>query len=246
MDASRNMELYSYEVGADISKVGICTMQSMAPDVSSPDKMVDKIREEIGIVLDDGKVPLMLGGEHTITVGALRAFRERNKDLTFIHFDAHADSRDELLGSKLMHGTVVARVRELYADIIQVGVRSIDADSAVRAERQKILFMDDIRRMGIKEVIQNIADRAHGNVYISIDLDVLDPGEMPSVGTPEPDGLRFFELVEILKGIGERKKLVGLDVVELCPIPSLHAPDYLAAKLVYLALGCFLLERDKL
>ena len=246
MEASRNMELYSYEVEADISKVGICTMQSMAPDVSSPEKMVEKISGEVKIVLEDGKIPLLIGGEHTITIGALRAFKDQGRDLTFIHFDAHADSREELLGSRFMHATVATRARELYPNIIQVGVRSIDADSAVKAERQSILFMEDIRRMGLKEVTQLIADRAHGNVYVSIDLDVLDPAEMPSVGTPEPDGLRFFELMKIIQGLGERKKLVGLDVVELCPIPSLHAPNYLAAKLIYLTLGAFMIKREEI
>ena len=244
MDASRNIELYSYELGADVSKIGICTLQNMAPDVSSPEKMVDKIREEVGIILDDGKVPLLIGGEHTITLGALRALKERGRDLTFIHFDAHADSRDELLGSKYMHATVAARARELYPSMIQVGVRSIDADSAMRAERQSILFMEDVRRMGIEGVIKSIADGSHGSIYLSIDLDVLDPSEMPSVGTPEPDGLRFSELMSIIRGLGGRKKLAGLDVTELCPIPYLNAPDFLAAKLIYLTLGSFMIDKE--
>ena len=246
MDASRNLELYSYELGADVSKIGICTLQNMAPDLSSPENMIEKIKTEVGIILDDKKVPLLIGGEHTITIGALKAFKERGTDLSVIQFDAHADSRTELFGSKYMHATVAARAKELYENVFQVGVRSIDENSAVKADRQKILFMEDIRRQGLSEVISGISDAAHGSVYLSIDLDVLDPSEMPSVGTPEPDGLRFSELVKIIQGIGERKRLVGLDFTELCPIPYLHAPDYLTAKLIYLTLGCFLLNKGNM
>ena len=246
INASRNMELYSHELGFDVSKMGICTMQSMAPDVSSPENMIDKIKEEVGIILDDKKIPLLLGGEHTITLGAMKAFKERNKDVSVIHFDAHADSREELLGSRYMHATVAARARELFGEVFQVGVRSIDADSAVKMDRTRMLFIEDIRRMGLSETVSAIVDATKSSVYLSIDLDVLDPSEMPSVGTPEPDGLRFFELMKIIRGIGARKELAGLDFTELCPIPGLHAPDFLSAKLAYLTLGCFLLDKGTL
>ena len=243
INASRNLELYSYEMEADISKIGICTLQSMAPDLSSPENMIEKIKGEVGIIIDDGKVPLLLGGEHTITIGALKAFKERGKELSIVHFDAHADSRTELFGSRYMHATMAARAKELYDNIFQIGIRSIDANSAVKADRQKMLFMNDIHGMGMDEVVSNISEVAQGSVYLSVDLDVLDPSEMPSVGTPEPDGLRFFELMQIIKGLGERKKLAGLDFTELSPIPYLHAPDYLSAKLIYLTLGCFMLNK---
>ena len=243
INASRNLELYSYELKADISKIGICTLQSMAPDLSSPESMTDKIKEEVGIILDDGKVPLLLGGEHTITIGSLKAFKEHGKNMSLIHFDAHADSRQELFGSKYMHATVAARAREIYTDMFQIGVRSIDADSATKADNQRMLFMEDIRRLGVEELVSNINDESNGSIYLSVDLDVLDPSEMPSVGTPEPDGLKFFELLKIIQGISEAKKLEGIDFTELSPIPYLNAPDYLAAKLIYLTLGCFLLNK---
>ncbi len=243
INASRNMELYSYELGADVSKIGIFTLQSMAPDLSSPESMTDKIKSEVGTILDDGKVPLLLGGEHTITIGALKAFKDRGKDMSIIHFDAHADSRQEMFGSRYMHATVAARAKELYDNLFQVGIRSIDSGSAVNVNHQRMLFMEDIRRLGIPEIVSSITDEARGSVYLSVDLDVLDPSEMPSVGTPEPDGLRFFELVKIIQGIAESKKLAGIDFTELCPIPNFNAPDYLSAKLIYLTLGCFLLDR---
>jgi len=243
INASRNIELYSYELGADISELGIYTLPAMSPDLSSPENMTDSVKKEVGIILQDNKVPLLLGGEHTITIGALKAFKEHKKELSILHFDAHSDSRNELFGSKYMHATVISRARELYPDIFQVGVRSIDADSAKKADSQKTLFMRDIHRIGLNEIIASILDMAPGDIYVTIDLDVLDPGEMPSVGNPEPDGLRFHELMRIIEGVGERKRLVGLDVTELCPIPYLHAPDYLAAKLIYLTLGHFMLNK---
>jgi agmatinase len=240
INASRNIELYSYELRTDISKIGVYTLPSMSPDLSSPENMLKSIKKEVGIILQDNKIPLLLGGDHTITIGALQAFKEQNKDLSVIQFDAHSDSRTELFGSKYMHATVIARARELYTSLIQVGIRSIDSNSAIEADPEKTLFIDDIRKMGVDDATHNIVDSTKDSVYLTIDLDVLDPSEMPSVGTPEPDGLRFHELMQIIKGLGERKKLIGLDITELCPIPYLHAPDYLAAKLIYLTLGYFL------
>ncbi|VVB76707.1 N(1)-aminopropylagmatine ureohydrolase [uncultured archaeon] len=243
INASRNMELYSCELGRDVSSMGIYTMQSMSPDVSSPENMIDGISKEVSIILQDGKIPLILGGEHTVTLGALKAFKAQDKDISIIHFDAHADTRPELLGSKYMHATVMARAKELYKNIVHVGIRSIDADTAKNGERNAMLFMEDMRSMDFDDVISFITNAAPGNVYVTVDLDVLDPSEMPSVGTPEPDGLRFYELMKIIKGIAERKKLAGLDITELCPIPYLHAPDYLAAKLAYLTLGHFMFSK---
>ncbi len=127
INASRNIELYSYEVGADISKLGIYTTDELAPDLSSPENMVKRISKEVGIILDDKKVPLLLGGEHTITIGAVQAFKQREEELSIIQFDAHTDSRDELFGSRYMHATVMSRVSELYDNFVQVGIRSIRA-----------------------------------------------------------------------------------------------------------------------
>ncbi|MCL5239698.1 MAG: agmatinase [Candidatus Marsarchaeota archaeon] len=242
ISASRNIELYSYEIGGDPSKLGIYTLPSMAPDLSSPEKMVANIKREVGILLDDGKLPLMLGGEHTITLGALQALKEKKQDVSIIHFDAHSDTRDELFGARYMHATVMSRARELFPEVFQVGLRSIDADYAKKMDRKKTLLMDDVQEMGTDEVIRKINSSTGESVYLTFDFDVLDPSEMPSVGTPEPNGMRFAEVVKLMKGIGKEKILVGADFVELCPIPYMHAPDFLAAKLIYLTLGSFLLK----
>jgi agmatinase len=243
INASRNIELYSCELGADVSKVGIYTLPSIAPDLSSPESMVARIKKEVGMLLDDGKVPLLLGGEHTITIGALQALKEKGRDISVICFDAHSDTRDEMYGTKYMHATAMARAKELYPDTFQIGLRSVDEDHAHTLDKRKVFFMEDIRSMGIDAMVSRILESSKKDVYLSIDLDVLDPSEMPSVGTPEPDGLRFSEMLSIMKQIGKEKNLLGLDFNELCPIPYQHAPDFLAAKLIYLTLGCFLLAK---
>lgn len=242
IDASRNIELYSYEIGADLSKLGIYTLPGMEPNMSSPENMIAAVKKEVGMIIDDNKLPLMLGGEHTITLGALGALKERQKDLSIVHFDAHSDTRDALYGTKYMHATVIARAMEMYPDVVQIGIRSIDAGYAAKFDREKVMFIDDIQNLGVKEVVSRIMDSTKENIYVTVDFDVLDPGEMPSVGTPEPNGMSFGDIVQIMKGIGDKKKLMGLDFVELCPIPYMHAPDFLAAKLIYLTLGCFLVK----
>ena len=130
IEASRNIELYSEELDRDISGVGIYTLEELAPHFNSPKEMVDRIEGEVSLILDDKKLPLLIGGEHTIAVGAVAAVAKRFKDFSVLHFDAHADSRDELYGTRYCHACVMARIREMCKSCYSVGVRSIDADSA--------------------------------------------------------------------------------------------------------------------
>lgn len=234
IEASRNIELYNEEIGADISKIGIYTTDEIAPDFSSPQNMVKRIEKEITPILNDKKIPLLIGGEHTISLGSLSAITKSKKNITFLHFDAHSDSRDELFGSKYCHACVVARAKEM-CNTFSVGIRSIDEESAKKSK--DILYMKDLHQMDTREIIVSILKRTQSEIYLSIDLDVLDSSEMPSVGTPEPDGLHFHQLKEIIKGVVSKRKVVGLDFVELNPISGFYAPNYLAAKLVYLTLG---------
>ncbi len=234
--ASRAMEHYSEELNADVSKMGIFTLNELAPDYDSPKKMVDRIAKEVSVILDDGKFPLLIGGEHTIAVGAVKAFAERSKDFSVLHFDAHADSRDELFGTKYCHACIMARIRELCGSAYSVGIRSTDEKSAKKYAKTT-LYMKDMKGMSTDQVIRNIVKNTKDKVYITIDLDVLDPSEMPSTGTPEPGGMRYRRMKEILKGIAKKKKIIGMDFSELNPIPGMVAPDFMAAKLVYFSLG---------
>lgn len=242
IEASRNMEWYSCELGEDISRVGVYTMDEMAPDFSSPKNMVGQIAKEVEMILKDKKVPLILGGEHTLTIGAAQALSSIGKKISVIQFDAHSDTRDEMFNTKYMHATAMSRTRELCKDLVSIGIRSMEGDKS-GAKNHTTYLMGDVHQKGIEKIAKEVSKITTDEVYITIDLDVLDPGEMPSVGTPEPDGMRFKEIVRFMELLSKEKKLVGLDIVELCPIPGMSAPNYLAAKLAYLTIGHFLMKK---
>jgi agmatinase len=242
IEASRNIEPYSYELDLDISKFGIFTTDEIAPDLSSPENMIKGVSKEVELIVEDKKIPLILGGEHTLTLGALTAFKNLQKDISVIQFDAHADMHDEIFNSKYTHASVMARANEMFNNNIQIGIRSVDSYSIGKLNKDTTIFMEDLNNMTIEDIIKTVDKFAKREVYITIDLDVLDPSEMPSVGTPEPGGMKYTDLIKIIKGISKRKMVVGMDIVELSPIPYLIAPNYLAAKLAYLSIGSILKE----
>lgn len=234
--ASRHIELYSEELGFSPADAGIYTLEQLEPDVSGPEAMVKRIAREVSIIIDDGKVPLLLGGEHTVALGAVMAIANAGDDFSVLHFDAHSDSREEFMNSKYSHACVMARIRDMCKSTYSVGVRSIDEQGYSKYSKD-ILYMKDMRSMSDKMVAESISKHVKKNVYITIDLDVLDPSEMPSVGTPEPGGMRYTSLINILSGVLKGRKLIGADISELAPIPDMRAPDYLAAKLAYGLVG---------
>lgn len=232
IDASRNLELYDIDTASDPSRLGIYTTEELAPDFSSPKNMVDYISKEVSLIIQDKKVPLVIGGEHTVAIGAVKAFSESKQKFTVLHFDAHSDSRDELYGSKYCHACVMARIKELCGDYYSIGVRSIDEESAKRKDK-RILTMNHLRKIGLMNAAKFIAKNSAKNIYISFDFDVLDPSEMPSTGTPEPDGLHYSEIMGVFKTVLKGKNLMGMDFTEFRPIPGFYAPDFMAAKLIY-------------
>ncbi|HUY70555.1 MAG TPA: agmatinase [Candidatus Baltobacteraceae bacterium] len=235
IEASRTVELYSEELGKDISgKVGIYTTDELAPDYSSPDNMVKRIEGEVKVILNDKKIPVLIGGEHTISVGSISALSKVSKSFSVLQFDAHSDSRESYQGSRYCHACVMARARELCRSTYSVGIRSMEEGAD---KRKDVLTMMKMHGMTREKIIKTILDNTEDNIYLTIDLDVLDSSEMPSTGTPEPDGMRFHELKEILRAVLKKKKVIGMDIVELNPIPGFVAPNYLAAKLLYLTLG---------
>lgn len=236
IDASRNMEFYSEELDADVTELGIYTLDELEPNINSAEEMVKRIEKEVSSIVNDGKIPLLLGGEHSITVGAQMALAKKSKDFSVIHFDAHSDSREEYMGSRYSHACVTARSREICGSVFSVGVRSISREDAKRCGKE-ILFRKEMHSMSTKEIVDLICARTRKNIYLTIDVDVLDPSEMPSTGTPEPDGLRFHELASVLRGVLQRKEAIGMDFTELMPIGGIAAPNFLVAKLVFLTLG---------
>ena len=240
INASRFIEPFSYELGFDIGKrVPVYTMEELMPDFSSPEHMIDRIKKEVSLILEDKKVPLLIGGEHTIALGSLWALKEKNANITVVQFDAHSDTYAELNSTKYSHASVMARAKELYKDVFQIGIRSIDESSFNNINKDRVFFIDDVKRQGASAVGKLINKASGKNIYVSFDFDVLDPAEMPSVGTPEPYGMHFDEAITIFRELAKGKTLVGADFTELCPVLGLTAPDYLAAKLIYLFLGCF-------
>lgn len=237
IDSSRLLELYDHELDADVSRAGICTVDELAPDLGGPERMVATVKDEIGRWLDRDKVPVMLGGEHTITIGAVQALVERHPGLSVLQLDAHADLRDSYLGARFSQATVMRRIREL-CPAAQAGVRSLSS-----AERQLITEHDlpvvfwppeGDTNTWLSKLTSALTD----TVYITIDADVFDSAILPWVGTPEPGGLTWDDIWLVLREIAGRKTIVGFDVVEFCPRADGAASSaYMLAKLVYRLIG---------
>jgi agmatinase len=238
IDASRFLELYEPDLDLEPSDWGIATLPEMEPDVSSPQATIERVAVAVRTLITDGKLPVTLGGEHSITVGAVRAAREAYPDLSVLQLDAHADMRETYMGSQFSHATVMCRVREMVSSVSQVGVRSIS-----REEREHLRQIEgefpfyaegDLLDPGRREAA--IAPLS-SQVYVTIDLDAFDPGFMPAVGTPEPGGISWVEAITLLRQVAERSQIVGFDVVELAPSEGPVASAFSAARLAYKLIG---------
>ena len=236
IDASQYLELYDLELGREIYKVGIHTLPEIQPEMSSPENMTQRVYTVARELLDKNKMVLMLGGEHSLTLGMVKAYREKHEALSVLQLDAHADLCDSYLGTRFSHATVMRRVYEL-CPVVPVGIRSLS--------REEHRFIDEA---GIKPVyaknltltgdsIEQIIASLSNEVYITIDLDVLDPSIMAAVGTPEPGGIGWYELLDLLHAVAQSRRIVGFDLVELCPGEGPLAGAFLAAKLAYRLIG---------
>ncbi len=227
--ASANMELYDIETDCEPWREGIVTLRPMG-GYPTPEDMVADVRRVTSGLLQDGKTVVGLGGEHSVSIGLIQEHAARHPGLVVLQFDAHSDTRPEYEGSPNNHACVMARAAEV-CDYVQVGIRSMDAAETAALDRKRTLFAHDLGTP--EQVLARILPLLDGPVYITIDLDVLDPAEMPSTGTPEPGGMRYRDLVRILAGVCRSKQVVGFDVVELMPNANNRAPDFLAARLAY-------------
>jgi len=238
--ASANMELYDIETDSEPWRAGIVTM---APQegFDSPEAMVESVRAEAAALIADGRLVVGLGGEHSVSIGLIQAHAARWPGLTVLQFDAHGDSRDQYEGSKCNHACVMARAAEC-ADYVAVGIRSMDVAERAKLVPGRTIFAHEID--DVAATARRILERFEGPVYITIDLDVLDPSEMPSTGTPEPGGLTYRQLRDLLRVVCRERQVVGFDVVELMPRPEDRAPDFLAARLVY-QLMAYVLKSDR-
>lgn len=231
---SRYLDELLDEQGDDLiglQSTDVFTLDEFELSAGSPKEAIDGVEQGIeNEVLKFNKIPLMLGGEHSITLGAVRALKKKYPDLSILHLDAHADLIDEYEGTKFSHACVMRRVRELGVKTVTVGLRNMNAEIQDYFKGQS---MENIYFAPEVPSVQKILEGLTNNIYLTFDLDVFDPSVMPSVGTPEPGGLGWYEVLNLLEGVSKKTNIVGADVVELCPIPGLVAPDFMAAKLVY-------------
>jgi len=233
--ASRNMELWDEEVGA-VYRSGIHTLPELEPTAEGPEAMVARVEQAVDWILERGKLPVMLGGEHSLTVGAVRAAARRHPRVSVLQIDAHADMRDAYQGSRYSHACAMRRVREV-SPAASVGIRSLSEEEAERFEHHPWPMWSTRQWRALGANRAPLLEALTEEVYVTVDVDGLDPSIMPATGTPEPGGLDWFELVDLLRAVAERKRIVGFDVVELAPLAGQVAPDFLAARLVYRLIG---------
>ncbi|HET8855786.1 MAG TPA: agmatinase [Salinimicrobium sp.] len=225
--ASENMELFDIETRSEVYKKGVYLAPPVSED-SSPEKMVEAVYKTTKNYLMQEKFVTLFGGEHSISIGSIKAFNETFEDLTVVQLDAHADLRPQYEGSACNHACAM-HLASKNTNLIQVGIRSMDAEEMDYLDENQTYFADDLYEDWIDDAIGQMTP----NVFITIDLDVFDPSILPSTGTPEPGGMFWYETLEFLRTMFKKKNVVGFDIVELCPNSSEKSSDFLAAKLYY-------------
>ncbi len=229
LDASVALEWYDIETQTQVYKKGISTALPIT-EKSSPELLCNAVQERVTTYLKDGKFPVTIGGNHTVSIGAIRAAASQYADLTILQMDAHSDLRPSYEGSQLNHACVMYQASQL-CPITQVGIRSMCEEELGLFKEDRIFYAHAIA--GQTDWQQKALQTLSKNVYLTIDLDVFDPSVLPSTGTPEPGGLRYYEVLHFLRSVFAQYNVVGFDVVELCPNPNERASDFLAARLMY-------------
>jgi agmatinase len=236
LQASSHMELWDEELGLDVHPVGIFTLPEMELPFGELAAVMQEIRRVADAILAAGKFLVTLGGEHSITPPLVAAAAAKHPGLSVLQIDAHADLRDCYMGTPHNHACAIRRSLE-YAPVTQVGIRSMSAEEAEALPSLPTTVFYDVTMRKDPNWVERIVDSLSDTVYITIDVDGLDPAIMPATGTPEPGGLSWYELLAILRTTMARKTVVACDLVELSPVPGLVAPNFLCAKLLYKMLG---------
>ena len=231
LDASCNLEFYDIETDTEIFRKGIFT-EPAVEGLDTPEQVAGAVRQRTTALLDKDRFPVILGGEHSVSIGAFEAMASQYDNLTILQLDAHADLRDEYEGSTHNHACVMARAKE-HAPIVQVGIRSMDVCEKANMDTSRVFFAHDICGWLNANWIERVVPLLTENVYLTIDLDVFDPSIMAATGTPEPGGLRWYDVIALIRAVCSQRHLVGFDIVELCPREHLWSCDFLAAKLLY-------------
>lgn len=243
IDASRNMELYDEETDAEVYKIGIHTVGE-SPSVDPPARMMQLLYERARELVGSGKFITMIGGEHSVSAPVIRAHAERYDNLSVLQIDAHADLRDQYDGTPHSHASVMARVvRDMRLPSVQCGIRSISAEEARSLDGlpTRIFWAKDI--VGRTDWWDAAVDGLTENVYLTIDIDGLDPSLVAQTGTPEPGGLGWYETIGLLRTLARRRRVVGMDLTEYSYVEGFDASAFLCAKLIYKSLA-FIFEKE--
>lgn len=229
LDASANMELYDIETDSEVYQQGVFLADAVIEN-ASPEAMVEAVHQATKKYIKKNKFVTIFGGEHSVSIGTIRAFNEMFEDITVLHIDAHADLRESYEGTTCNHACAVYEASQT-TNLIQVGIRSMDIIEKTVMDEDKTYFAHEMAEDD--SWMDSAIDQMTDNVFITFDLDAFDPSIMPSTGTPEPGGLLYYETLEFLKQVFEEKNVVGFDIVELCPNENDKSSDFLAAKLYY-------------
>jgi len=229
LEASVELEWYDIETKTQVYLQGIYTATPIA-EKKTPELLCETVEHRLSKYIAEKKFPVIIGGNHTVSVGAFRAMAKEYDDLTILQLDAHSDSRKTYNNSELNHACVMYKAKEL-CPITQVGIRSMCDEETYYYNSDRTFFAHEM--LNDKTWQRKALKTLSKNVYITIDLDVFDPSIMPSTGTPEPGGLNYYDVLYFLRTVINSRNVVGFDVVELCPNPINKAPDFLAARLVY-------------
>ncbi len=245
ISASREVELFDEELEFEAHSVGISTLQELEVTALGPQKMNQRIYHTVKKLIRQNKFVIMLGGEHSITYGLVKAYQEKYKDLTVLQLDAHSDLRESYQDNKFSHACAMKRVWEI-CPVVGVGIRNLSAGEFRFIKRNKIRLFRARDLQNFEDYYDEIVSSLSENVFLTSDLDYFDPSLMPAVGTPEPGGLFWYETLELLQKVILKKNLVGFDVVELSPLSGNVAPDFLAARLIYKLISYQVAKQKKL
>ena len=235
--ASQNLELFDLKSQSEPYQKGVYTLSDVEPTRGNVLETLTSITDITKKVLEINKIPVLIGGEHTITVGSTNAF---TNDVIVVTLDAHSDLRDNYLGDQYCHASVMRRIIDQGKQIIEIGVRSMCREEFdyIHQNHVPVYSVEALRQQGIQQIIHELKKRiADKKVYLSIDMDVFDPSEAPGVSTPEPGGLDYFNTEELVRNICQSCHIVGCDLVEVTPIPGNNITEFLAAKILYKTIG---------
>lgn len=229
-EASHELELYDINTDSEVYRKGIFTEKPIIAETS--EEMIERTFQKISQLLKDNKFVVTLGGDHSVGIGTIKAHATHFDNLSTLHLDAHADMRESFRGNKYSHASVMSYAKKVVNNIVSVGIRSMDISERDAWDKNKLFLARDIC-CGNNHWIEKVVEQLSENVYITIDVDVFDSGIMSSTGTPEPGGLDWYQVTNLMSAVCKNKNVIGCDIVELASSETNKAPDFLVAKLIY-------------